>query len=280
MVRKMNFKGSFYPSGKNDILNFIKKNLNNEENKKNIKGVILPHAGWTFSGKTALLTLSKIKNIEQYKTFIIFGAVHTRYLKKPVLYHEGEWETPLGNIKVDEQFINKNNFDELFTLNKSVHKGEHSIEVQLPFLKYLNSEAKIVPISIPHDLSNIEKYKNFFKNIKNEKCMFIASSDLTHYGYRFNYAPKGTDESALNWVIEEKDKNFINLIKRKKYKKIIPYSNRNNSACGSGGIALITAVLDNYNVNLEHYTTSYDEAPGSGHSSFVTYAGISFSKKE
>src|SRR6056297_3305947 len=253
MVRKMNFKGSFYPSGKNEILNFIKKNLNNEENKKNIKGVILPHAGWTFSGKTALLTLSKIKNIEKYKTCIIFGAVHTRYLKKPVLYHEGEWETPLGNIKVDEQFINKNNFDELFTLNKSLYKGEHSIEVQLPFLKYLNSDAKIVPISIPHD--------------------------LTHYGYRFNYAPKGTDESALNWVKKEKDRNFIDLIKRKKYKKIIPYSNRNNSACGSGGIALITAVLENYDVNLEHYSTSYDEAPGSGHSSFVTYAGISFSEK-
>jgi AmmeMemoRadiSam system protein B len=115
--------------------------------------------------------------------------------------------------------------------------------------------------------------------MKEENIIFISSTDLTHYGFRFGYTPKGTDQNALRWVKQEKDPGFINLIKNKKYKEIINYSSEHNSACGAGGVALITGILRNKKINLEEYTTSADEYPNSGTDSFVTYAGISFEEK-
>ncbi len=281
MYRKPYASGSFYPSNENAVNDFISSITQNTDlDKKNIKGVILPHAGWVFSGKTALKTLLRVKNIEKIDTFILFGAVHTTYLNKPVLFHKGKWGTPLGNMDIDEKLIKKYNLDNYFECAPKKHKGEHSIEVQLPFLKYLNDSSKIIPISIPNSIDDsLDRYINLLENLKSENILFIASTDLTHYGRRFDYAPEGTGRDALNWVKHTKDPNFINIIKNKNYKQIIEYSNNNNSACGAGGVALLTGLLRNMKVNLEEYTTSTDEYEEAGTGSFVTYAGISFEKK-
>jgi len=281
MHRKPYAAGSFYPSDADAVNDFIENVIQKSDiDKKEIKGIILPHAGWVFSGETALKTLLRVKNIENIDTFVLFGAVHTTYLDKPVLFDKGVWETPLGDMEVNEDLIKKYKLESKLESNPKIHQGEHSIEVQLPFLKYLNSSAKIIPISVPNSIDDsLDIYIELFEKLKKEKILFIASTDLTHYGRRFGYAPEGTGQTALNWVKHEKDPGFIDLIKNKKYKKIIKYSNKNNSACGAGGVALITGLLKNTKINLEEYTTSADEYEEAGAGSFVTYTGISFEKK-
>lgn len=282
MYRKMYAGGRFYPSDKVSAESFIVDNLDKIDiTKENIKGIIVPHAGWDFSGKNVLKTINSIENIKQVETFIIFGAVHTVYVDEPVLFDSGSWETPFGDIKIDEDMINNYSLRDYTNVDPKKHFDEHSIEVQIPFIKYLNRNIKIIPISIPPiDIEKYEDLINIMKKIcKNENVLFMTSTDLTHYGRRFGYAPKGTGEKALNWVKEEKDKKFIDLIKNKKYKNIVQYSKKNNSACGAGGVALITSVLEDYSVKLIDYTTSADEYPAAGTSSFVTYAGLAFINK-
>ena len=248
--RKPAVAGQFYDGSKEGCLAEIKNCLAEWEITEPLPDTILagivPHAGWVFSGDLAGAVFSAIKNVnKQVDTFVIFGAAHRYIGNGAIIYDSGSWQTPLGEIEIDEEFaaaIVKTNFAQP---DKSVHAHEHSIEVQLPFIQHLFPAAKIVPIMVPPlsiatDLG--EEVADLIKDETDKKIVCIASSDLTHYGPRYGFAPEGIGPDAIQWAKEVNDMQFINYALAMQASELLLCAEENASACGPGAVAALVAL--------------------------------------
>jgi AmmeMemoRadiSam system protein B len=151
------------------------------QKKIKAKGVLAPHAGYIYSGAVAGKVFS---SVEIPRSIVILGPNHTGAGKGISVFPGGSWITPLGKVRVDEaiaaDIVKKcphAEFDEL------AHSGEHSIEVQLPFLQAIRSDISMVPVCIRN--SDMEALTELAAAIaavlKGKEALIIASSDMTHY---------------------------------------------------------------------------------------------------
>jgi len=288
----MRFAGSFYPGTEyecKEMIDEMKKDVYKPNvNFKNAVGGIVPHAGWVFSGKISFSVFNAIKDLNKdIDTFILFSANHSAYISKSAIMSKGIWQTPFGEIEIDEILAGKILKEGKIYVedNPDAHANEHSIEVQLPFIKFLFPNAKIVPLMpvISNDASKLgEIVGNIVKKEKEERqknIVIVGTSDLTHYGLNYDFTPKGFGTDALKWVKEVNDKKIINLMLNLEYDKIIEEANKNMNACGPGAISATIAavkILGSKKGNLIRYATSYDVFPQYGMESFVGYAGVLF----
>ncbi|MCD6450519.1 MAG: AmmeMemoRadiSam system protein B [Thermotogaceae bacterium] len=197
MVRKPVVAGMFYPSSKKDLILSIENAFSGslgpgklpEKNSKSLPkpvGVIVPHAGYVYSGQVAAWAYYELSKKGKPQTAILIGPNHTGYGKPVSIFPGGKWQTPLGNLEVDEnavQILLENS--DMASSDTAAHTMEHSLEVQLPFLQYLyGNSIKIVPITMldqspkaAADLSKaISVYLSLYPN-----TVVIASTDLNHY---------------------------------------------------------------------------------------------------
>lgn len=279
----------FYPFNKIKCENSIKEMLKDvpkaENFKRKILAGIVPHAGWFYSGKISLGVFNAIKERQNVDTFILLGAVHTYCLNSSIIADECIWKTPLGDVFVDVELAREILSNCRFLVNDFIpHKEEHSIEVQIPFIKFLFPKSQIVPIMIMPDNNAVRIGRAIAEVIEkvskgeNKEIVVIGTSDLTHYGLNYGFAPKGIGEEALKWVKEENDKSIIEKMINLEEDKIIEESIMRKNACGAGAIASTLAVAKSLkckNGFLLKYTTSYDVHP-EDISFFVGYAGIIF----
>lgn len=246
MNRKPIAAGTFYPSQKKELLELMDY-LFEKKPKSNIgeyhkKGVILPHAGYVFSGKTAAKAIETIKG--KPKNIFIIGPNHTGLGEDISIMDKSEWVTPLGNVP-----INKTKADKLCNLlgikpDYKAHLREHSIEVQLPLLQYwFENDIRIVPIVMKDQSKTIAKtLGKVLKQIVSEEDLIIASTDLNHY------------ENQKTTI--RKDEIIIDDIKKLDIEKMYEHiKNENISMCGYGP----TSVLIHQgfkNVNIISHKTS------------------------
>jgi AmmeMemoRadiSam system protein B len=246
----------------------------------------VPHAGWVFSGATALAVLEALKDRRSPKTFVLFGAVH-RAIRRSAIFSNGVWRTPLGDAEVDERLAREilARADDLLADDPRAHEEEHSIEVQVPFLQHLFPDAKIVPIAVVPGEDAPEIGRRVARTIRNldADAVCLGSTDLTHYGPAYGFAPKGVGEAALRWVRDENDRRIMDLMLRLDAEGAVPEAESRLNACGSGAVAATLAAareLGAVQGYLVHYTTSFDvmrERMGRrGFDAAVGYAGLLF----
>jgi hypothetical protein len=104
----------------------------------------------------------------------------------------------------------------------------------------------------------------------------LGSTDLTHYGYNYGYAPKGVGKAAVDWVKNENDRRLVDLILRMDAEEVIRESLTNHNACCSGAVAAAIAAAKKLGARQAQklfYATSYDVRPDN---SFVGYVGVVF----
>jgi len=247
---------------------------------------IVPHAGWTFSGALAALVFSAIRQQhEKVHTFVLFGAAHSYFGRSPALCNRGVWETPLGNVALDEELADVLLSKGVAIGDASAHTQEHSIEVQVPFIQYLFAGAKILPILVPPTEKAIalgQRVGEMIAQDKQKKIICLGSTDLTHYGPRYGFLPQGMGEKALAWARDVNDKKFIDAALRLDAASLLSTAAENGNACGPGATAATVAVAKNLGCQkgmlLEH-TTSNEimiEKMGSGSTDAVGYAAIIF----
>jgi len=267
MIRKPSVSGLFYDNdpenlkktiercfthelGPGKIPTLAKSKENLSKNKK-IHGVIAPHAGYTYSGPVAAHAYYQLVENGFPETFIILCPNHTGIGTGVSIFYEGSWETPLGNIKIDEKFSREliENSD-IIDPDFSAHLREHSCEVHLPFLQYFSNDFKIVPIVMwMQDLTSSEEIaKGIVKVSKSLKTSIsiIASTDLTHYA-PYEIASK-QDKLLLDKIFKMDEEGLLEYIE-----------NFNISMCGYGPtIATIKATRE-FGVNkcdILKYATS------------------------
>lgn len=144
--------------------------------------MILPHAGYVYSGKTAGKVL---RQVEVPETCFLVGPNHEGSGERFALYPEGSWETPLGPVSIDRDFAAGllESSHEL-RVDWEAHEREHSLEVELPFLQYRNPKVRIVPLAVgtlDRDRAG-EVARGLSECLKNRsEFLIVASSDMSHY---------------------------------------------------------------------------------------------------
>ncbi|MHC4512043.1 MAG: AmmeMemoRadiSam system protein B [Planctomycetota bacterium] len=248
-TRKPIVAGQFYPGQHDSCIHEINECVDARTLSDRLPEVIVagivPHAGWTFSGSLAALVFSAIRQQhEKIHTFVLFGAAHGYFGALPALCDSGIWETPLGEAAIDEELANVVLSTGSAVSNTDAHMGEHSIEVQVPFMQYLFAGARILPILVPPTDAAVALGTHVGEIISREqqkKIICIGSTDLTHYGPRYGFAPKGTGTEALEWAEKVNDKEFIDLALKLDAGGLLANAAENCNACGPGAAAATVA---------------------------------------
>jgi hypothetical protein len=289
LIREPVVAGQFYPatsaSCTREIEALLPREAPEEAPERPVAGIV-PHAGWVFSGATALRVLDAIRRRRTPRTFVLFGAVHSPIRASAVFSHGG-WQTPLGLVEVDERLAGEvlARAGHLLQDNPVAHENEHSLEVQLPFIRHLFPEARIVPISVLPTPQAAEIGRLAAQAIQGlaADAVCLGSTDLTHYGPAYGFAPKGFGAAALRWVREENDRRMVDLMSRLDAEAVVEEAREHLNACGAGAVAATLAAARELGAAKGYvlrYTTSADvmrdEMGRTDSSATVGYAGVVF----
>jgi AmmeMemoRadiSam system protein B len=263
MIRAPAVAGQFYPANASALKDQISK-LVRDSPKLDAKGIVMPHAGYVYSGIVAGAVVSSV-NITP--TVVVLGPNHTGYGRPYSIMVEGTWQTPLGDVSIDTR-LSKLILDGSSHLEKDImaHTDEHSIEVEIPFLQYFRSDLKLVPIVLSH--SDLTTYKLMGEELADaikaygKDVLVIASSDMTHYEPHQKAVEK--DRIAINSILELDEDGLIYNVER-----------YNISMCGQAPVVVMISCskkLGAQKAKLIKYQTSGDTA--GNHSQVVGYAGV------
>ncbi len=239
-----------------------------------VRGGIVPHAGWYFSGKVSARVFQFLKSRGKADLIVLYGG-HLRPDDLPRMVMESAWETPFGDMEMDTDFSGSL-AKRIEVKSESPASGDNTIEIQLPMVKYFFPDSKVLAIRSPSSLM-AERLGEEVARLAGEKglaVLSIGSTDLTHYGPNYGFVQKGVGSSALKWVRDVNDRGFIDCALRMDAKGLIKHANENDSACSGGAAASAIAtckILGAERGHLIDYYTSYDIMPDE---SFVGYAGI------
>jgi hypothetical protein len=191
LVRKPTVAGSFYPSDPLELSKMIAGLLRKVTKKgfgDRLVSLIAPHAGYVYSGLVAAHAYKELEGLD-YDTVFVISPSHSAYFRGASVYNGGAYQTPLGEIRTDAELA-----EELASLSKVVEisdaghsseggRGEHSLEVQLPFLQIVLGDFKLVPIVMgEQDLTTSEALgKSLAVVASGKKTLIVASSDLSHF---------------------------------------------------------------------------------------------------
>lgn len=246
---------------------------------------IVPHAGWQYSGAVAAKVFACIRAQRQPATFVILGAVH-RWVGINGIYARGAWITPLGPVSIDEDLAGQilEQTPDWSVDDPYSHSGEHSIEVELPFVKYLFPDARIVPIAVNPDSRAIPLGQQIGRIIQDRgaDAVVIGSSDLTHYGDIYGFTPAGFGTPARHWM-ENNDSRILRLVEAMRDAAIPEEAHRHRNSCGAGAIAATIAaarVLGAERGQVLEHTTSYDVVPEGEFRMAVGYAAVLFGRRQ
>lgn len=274
--------GTFYPGDCAAQIEAFISSFNPPANlPEKLVGAALPHAGWTYSGAVAARTLYTLSRHISPETCIFFGADHIG-LKQHTLYPEGAWATPLGELNIDEALSTAilNKLPDMVIADPSAHIHEHAIEVICPMLKYFWPELQLVPITVTtsHTAGTIGKTIGELVLNSERHAIFLGSSDLTHYGPMFGFAPHGDGHEALVWM-KKNDRSMIGRLEKLEQNEILTEALSHRNACGSGALTALLAAVTTLGAKhgyLIEYKTSFDSESGAYFTSGVGYAGIVF----
>ena len=230
----------------------------NDAKYNNVAAVIVPHAGYYFSGNVAASAYMAIDAKKQYKRIFLLGPSHHEWLDGASVNTEADYyATPLGNVKVDHEtavfltntnrtnntnnFSNTDGMDSVFRYRPEAHDREHCLEVQLPFLQRMFKEVPpIVPIVIStNDYDKLKRLSHVLKPYFTDENLFVISSDFSHYpSYEDAYEVDAKTGKAVESGDVEEFIATINANARSGKR------NLHTSACGEFAIITLMLMLD------------------------------------
>jgi AmmeMemoRadiSam system protein B len=204
-----------------------------------VAGLIAPHAGYVYSGKTAAYGYKTIEGMD-FENVIVISPSHREYFKGISIYSGDAYETPLGKILVNQDLSEKLiSESEIIYSGTEGHKYEHALEVQLPFLQTVLKDFKLIPMVIGDQRREfISELADVLASVTDDKTLLVASSDLSHF-YTKEQA-KILDDRVVDHINHFKYEELLNDIESKRCE-----------ACGGGGIVALMRAL-----KLKNYSNS------------------------
>ncbi len=234
-IRKPAVAGYFYPKETTTLRNQVIDLLESTEKSngfKNIFGIIAPHAGYIYSGRTAAFVYNLVK-YKEFKTVIIISPSHREYFPGISIYDGDAYLTPLGIVNINQTVSNllADNSKVIFR-GKQGHNQEHAVEVQLPFLQTVLPDFEIVPVVMgDQGKMFVDELAEQIAKVADEKTLIVASSDLSHY-----YSKQTANE--LDSIVSKRIAEFD-------YDRLQEdLDSRRCEACGAGAILSLMKSAD------------------------------------
>ncbi|MDR2461085.1 MAG: AmmeMemoRadiSam system protein B [Deltaproteobacteria bacterium] len=290
-IRQSQLAGKWYPEKaaevKKEILSW-EPYISASENKRTIgtRGqnqvmTIVPHAGWFFSGRLAASTLKAALELFGQKgpeAVVILGG-HLPKGAPTVSFTEDAWDTPLAPVTLAPNMnaaLAKNLGTSVQLVSWEGRTNDNTIEVLLPLIKYYFPHAAILALRAAPDQSALILAKALLQLFKDKKTLYVASTDLTHYGYGYGFAPAGVGAKGEKYR-EKNDRFFIQAALELNSKELLDLGNYNMAACSAGAASVcseIAALLGASGVLVDYYSST-DILPGE---QSVGYAGILYAE--
>lgn len=240
-----------------------------------VVAAIVPSSPWEFTGVCSAWAYKDIGETPTPSTYVILGNVRSSTLSEKAFISTQDLTTPIGAIRNDRTAVGKI-LDNNFVINEIAYQDAPSIDIQLPFLRFINAEApndfRVVPIlTSTLDLNRIKQMAEKLAKLKD--VIYIASSDLINYGpahkFTFSYNPKQEVEALRTRILEKitylNTKDFVDIVQKTK----VPFY-------GAAPIALLLETLKLKKVQsgklLCHYKSAKNE------DNFIDFASIVYNE--
>ncbi len=247
--------GTFYTDDKKELTSQLQEFFNHTQRiiiDRKIKALIIPHAGYIYSGLTAAWGYKQLIHNIDTNHFVLIGPSHHYRFEGIVASQSKAWQTPLGKVQHNLPKTNK-----IISIGNLQHSTEHSLEVQLPFLQYLYKDFLITSFLTGFSVNFEDASLYLINNYSNS--IHIISTDLSHY--------------LPDSIARETDKKTIGAILKSDINYLIE---SDNIACGITGISIILSIAKKrgWKSKLIYYDTSATESKDT--STVVGYAAICF----
>jgi AmmeMemoRadiSam system protein B/AmmeMemoRadiSam system protein A len=265
-TRPMAVAGSFYaadPAVLRKDLDFLFSRADPRSTSDQVLAVIAPHAGYPFSGEVAATGYRQVDPKRQFHNIFLIGSSHRHAFNGAAIYLSGDFKTPLGTVPANQELARKLTDQEpAFIQNDMAHLGEHSLEVQLPFLQYhLEKDFKIVPILLgTRSQSTCRKIANALEPYLNEDNLFVISSDFSHYPDYWN--AKEVDIRTAKAICTNSSTEFLSVLDENEEKNI---PNLATSACAWPAILTLLYMTEQKSANLSYKLVRYQNSGDSPH---------------
>lgn len=256
VIREPAVSGAFYPNDPGVLRKDIEEYLGKVpalDLSGDIRGLVAPHAGYMYSGQTAAYGYKALSG-RQYDTVVILAPSHRSFFVGAAVQADGGYKTPLGLVEIDEALAGDLARNEnMVHVDPKMHRREHAIEVQIPFLQYVLRDFRIVPLIMgasQDPQSSLELGAFIYDTIKSRegRCLILGSSDLSHY-YPYGYAV-------------QLDRSGIELLERFDLDGIARgLATGTYEACGAGAILATMRVCEKLGASrcrVLHYANSGD----------------------
>jgi len=268
LLRRPAVAGRFYPGDPEDLRAeaqaYLSQSKSNNQTAVQAIGCITPHAGYLYSGHVAGAVFARLEIPEQC---VVLCPNHTGMGRALAILSEGAWETPLGEVPVDEELACalKRQFPALHE-DAAAHRAEHAIEVELPFLQLRQPKLQIVPIALgTGQFEVLEALGVALAEVVAAQAapvLIVASSDMNHY--ESDAVTRVKDHKAIERILTLDPRGLFDVV-----------TQQNISMCGFGpAVVMLTAArqLGATSAELVKYATSGDIS--GDRNAVVGYAGV------
>jgi len=240
LLRKPAVAGQFYPADPSELSALIDgcythplgpgREPPSPPTKADVVAVVCPHAGYVYSGPVAAHSFLHVSSLRDPELIVVVAPNHYGIGSGVSTFDQGEWETPLGRLRVDAAASKRLvELAEIVSVDPDAHRLEHSLEVQLPFLQRIYGDrVPILPVSLVfQDIDTAKALASALaKVIRGKRTVLVASSDLTHY--ESADVAKKKDTALIKQVLDRDLDGFYSTLER-----------LNVTACGFGAIATV-----------------------------------------
>jgi len=268
MLRLPAVAGQFYPGNPKELSALVDRYTKQEksQSKMRVRACLVPHAGYIYSGGVAGAVFSRISLPEK---ILLIGVRHYPRGEALAILSEGAWRTPLGDVPIDAPLAAKLRKECPGLREDSVaHSREHSLEVELPFLQFLNPHFSFVPVAV--GTLRFEELKETGEGIarvlgeKEEEILIVTSSDMNHY--EDDVTTRRKDKQAIEQLLKLNAQGLYDVCRREEI-----------SMCGLGPAIVMLTAMNSLGVGkaeLIRHATSGDVS--GDRDAVVGYAGMTF----
>lgn len=290
MERPAYLAGSWYPDSDSACRSAIAAHAADAPLKQEAAtAVVAPHAGWTYSGKAAGRAYRALAehlpaamgSADAVDLVVIFGG-HRPAASGHTVFRGRTWQTPLGPLSnavtlataLTEEADGRTDLGgQLLQEPTYSTRADNAVELQLPFVRYFFPRAEILVVgaaAVPQASALGAMVADLVQH-HGRRAVYVASTDLTHYGPNYGFHPRGDGAEAPTWVRDQNDAQLIERILADDAEAVVQHATQHHSACCPGAVAAAMGARPHRTPTLIDHYLSCDILPSEN---FVGYAGL------
>ena len=208
ILREAAVAGRFYPAERKKLEAFLSDACPKGAPEKKVRAIFAPHAGYVYSGFSAAEVYRRIKVPD---VVVVLCPNHTGRGRKISVWPSGVWQTPIGEVPVQQQLADQILKEAGERGDTAAHEFEHAIEVHLPFLLWKNPKVEIVPIVLGGiSPERVAEVGALLSSVVGEDQLIVSSTDMSHYISA--QAAKKQDEPALEMIRQVNSQGLYNTV--------------------------------------------------------------------